>query len=75
MRECCRQVEAEVVSRSKNKIHETWGPPTGGALYIMPAMSGIKIHIADQVAQFNLIAINCHPVASYPIAHCTKHVD
>ena len=43
--------------------------------HIMPAMSRIKIHIADQVAQFNLIVIKCHPVASYPIAHCTKHVD
>ena len=34
MRECCRQVEAEVVSESKNKIHQTWGPPISGALYL-----------------------------------------
>ena len=34
MRECCRQVEAEVVSKSKNKIHQTWGPPISRALYI-----------------------------------------
>ena len=27
-------VEAEVVSKSKNKIHETWAPPISGALYI-----------------------------------------
>ena len=33
MRVCCRQVEAEVVSKSKNKIHQTWGPPISGALY------------------------------------------
>ena len=33
MRECCRQVEAEVVSKSKNKIHQTWGPPISRALY------------------------------------------
>ena len=27
MRECCRQVEAEVVSKSRNKIHQTQGEP------------------------------------------------
>ena len=26
LRECCRQVEAEEVSKSRNKIHQTWGP-------------------------------------------------
>ena len=25
--ECCRQVEAEVVGDSRNKIHQSWGPP------------------------------------------------
>ena len=34
MCECCRQVEAEVVSKSRNKIHQTWGPPFSRALYI-----------------------------------------
>ena len=24
LRECCRQVKAEVVSNSSNKIHQTW---------------------------------------------------
>ena len=33
MCESCRQVEAEVLSKSKNKIHQTWGPPISGALY------------------------------------------
>ena len=33
MRECCRQVEVELVSKNSNKIHETWGPPISGALY------------------------------------------
>ena len=27
LRECCRQAQAEVVSNSKNKIHQTWGLP------------------------------------------------
>ena len=27
LRECCRQVEAEVVSNSRNRIHQTWGLP------------------------------------------------
>ena len=35
MRECCRQVEAEVLSKSKNEIHHTWGPPISVALYMM----------------------------------------
>ena len=26
LRECCRQDQAEVVSKSRNKIHQTWGP-------------------------------------------------
>ena len=34
MHECCRQVEAEVVSNSRNKIHQTWGPPFSQALYV-----------------------------------------
>ena len=27
LRECCRQSQAEVVSKSRNKVHQTWGPP------------------------------------------------
>ena len=27
LRECWRQGQAEVVSNSSNKIHQTWGPP------------------------------------------------
>ena len=32
LRECCRQSQAEVVSKSINKIHQTWGPPFSRAL-------------------------------------------
>ena len=39
MRECCRQSQAEVVSNSRNKIHQTWGPPFSRALYF-PARVG-----------------------------------
>ena len=35
MRECFRQGQAEVVSSSRNKIHQTWGPPFGRALYFI----------------------------------------
>ena len=35
LRECSRQVEAEVVSNSSNKIHQTWGPPFSRALYLL----------------------------------------
>ena len=31
--ECCRQSQAEVVSKSSNKIHQTWGPPFSQTLY------------------------------------------
>ena len=33
MRECCRQSQAEVVSKNRNKFHQTWGPPFSRALY------------------------------------------
>ena len=33
MREFCRQVEKEVVSKSRKKIHQTWGLPISGALF------------------------------------------
>ena len=32
LRECCRHSQAEVVSKSSNKIHQTWGPPFSRAL-------------------------------------------
>ena len=27
LRECCRQSQVVVVSKGRNKIHQTWGPP------------------------------------------------
>ena len=33
LRECCRQVEAEEVSNSRNKIHQTWEWPYRDSLY------------------------------------------
>ena len=33
LRECCRQNQAEVVSNSRNKIHQTWVQPNSIALY------------------------------------------
>ena len=33
LRECCRQSQAEVVSKDRSKIHQTWGPPFSRALY------------------------------------------
>ena len=32
LRECCRQSQAELVSKSRNNIHQTWGPPYSRAL-------------------------------------------
>ena len=34
LQECCRQVEAEVVSNGRNKVHQTWERPCSQALYI-----------------------------------------
>ena len=34
LREWCRQSQAEEVSKSRNKIHQSWGPPFSRALYI-----------------------------------------
>ena len=33
LRECCRQVEAQKVSNSRNKIHQTWERPYRNFLY------------------------------------------
>ena len=32
LRECCKLSQAEVVSKSRNKIHQTWGPLFSRAL-------------------------------------------
>ena len=34
LRECCRQVEAEVIINSRNKLLRTWARPYSGALYV-----------------------------------------
>ena len=49
MRECCRQVETEVVSKSKNKIHETWGPPISGALFSGALYENIPVLVVVEV--------------------------
>ena len=33
MRECARQPQAEVLSKSRSNIHQSWGPPFSRALY------------------------------------------
>ena len=45
LRECCRQSQAEVVSNSRNKIHQTWGPgpPFSRALYVTGLKSGPQV--------------------------------
>ena len=37
MRECCRQVEAGVISNSRNKIHQTWYINFSRSLYSLPS--------------------------------------
>ena len=41
LRECCRQVEEEAVSNSRNKIHQTWEQPYGDSLY-SPLPQGVS---------------------------------
>ena len=43
LRECCRQVEAEVVSNSRNKIHQTWERPFRDSLYKRDELSKCDI--------------------------------
>ena len=50
LRECCRQGQAEVVSDSRNKIHQTWGPPFSRALYIF--MPERKLTVGEYVGEF-----------------------
>ena len=35
LRECRRLSQAEVVSKNRNKIHQSWGPPFSGALFLL----------------------------------------
>ena len=45
LRECCRQVEAEVVSNNRNKIHQTWSIDFSQSLYkLLP-----ELHILVQL--------------------------
>ena len=39
LRECCGQVEAEEVSNSRSKIHQTWGQPYRDSLYVFEGSS------------------------------------
>ena len=54
MRECCRQVEAEVLSNSRNKIHQTWGLPYSGALYTLLSICGVLLFSAACPSQKRL---------------------
>ena len=38
LRECCRQGQTEVLSNSRNKFHQTWGPPSSRNLYVLPPL-------------------------------------
>ena len=58
LRECCRQVEAEVVSNSKNKIHQTWGPPFRRALYYCPCSSLKSIFITAPPHFLNYVSVD-----------------
>ena len=47
LRECCRQSQAEVVSNSRNTIHQTWGPLFSRALYACEESEGSSIFPSD----------------------------
>ena len=42
LRECCGQSQADVVSKSSNNIHQTWGPPFSRSLYSTQRRQGIR---------------------------------
>ena len=41
LRECCRHVEAEATSNSRNKIHQTWRPQFSPSLYKIHSKAGL----------------------------------
>ena len=43
LRECCRQAQAEVISNSKDKIHQTWDP------YYSPLLHRARLKGGPQV--------------------------
>ena len=43
--ECCRQSQAEVVSKNSNKVHQTWGPPFSRARYCVSFLGQLRNHL------------------------------
>ena len=54
MRECCRQSQAEVLSKSRNKIHQTWGLPSNRASPVL----GLKNHDITKNLLLMLLNLN-----------------
>ena len=53
LRECFRQRQAEVVSNTRNKIHQTWGPPFSRALYTFyTELEKVLVNGWEEYAQF-----------------------
>ena len=56
MRECYRQGQTEVVSNSRNTIHQTWGPPFSRSLHMMVCgwqNASAVCHVCGTVARAN----------------------
>ena len=54
--ECCYQVEAEGVSNSRNKIHQTWERPNSGVLYLpLPLGNHFGLDIREGILQWNML--------------------
>ena len=56
LRECCRQGQAEVVSKSGNKIPQTWGPPFNLALYMRAVNIGVILELTPKQLKTRLAA-------------------
>ena len=48
LRECCRQGQAEVLSNSRNEIHQTWGPTYSKSL----AQQQFRVYVPEQGHMF-----------------------
>ena len=55
--ECCRQGQAEVVSNSRNKIHQTWRLPFYRSLYVICCVVGNLAHTHVAYASVTAIAV------------------
>ena len=69
LRECCRQVEAEVISNSRNNIHHTTYKEIFSALYLTcdQVHHGTGNQDKGRIGRTGLLGFGAFPVSSHPV--------